>query len=63
MQQKLAQNVFTKRKWSFWKYHRKGTAIATLKIEKHLYYLFTKNICSACNPIQMVDFCKHVLIL
>ena len=34
MQQKLFQNVFTTRSWSSWKYHRKGTAKTTPKIEK-----------------------------
>ena len=24
--------------------------------------MFTDNICSTYNPMQMVDFCKHVLI-
>ena len=33
------------------------------KIEKYVYYFFTKNICSARNPMQVVVFCKHVLIL
>ena len=61
MQENLAQNFL--RSWSFWKQHRKGTAKATPKIEKHLYYTFTKNTWSACNPKQVAVFCKHVLIL
>ena len=28
-----------------------------------MYYIFTENICSARNPMQVVVFCKHVLIL
>ena len=63
MQQKLVQIFFTARSWSFWKTPRKGTAKVTPKIEKHVYYVFTENICSACNPVQVVVFCKHVLIL
>ena len=63
MQQKIVQNFFTTRSWSSWKKHRKGTAKATPKIEKYVYYVFTENICSACNPMQVVVFCKHVLIL
>ena len=43
--------------------NRKGTTKATPKIEKHVYYIFTENICSTCNPVQVVIFCKHVLIL
>ena len=26
----------------------------TPKIEKYVYYIFTENICSACNPVQVV---------
>ena len=33
------------------------------KIEKYVYYIFTENICSAYNQMQVVVFCKHVLIL
>ena len=33
------------------------------KIEKYVYYTFTENICSACNPMQVVVSCKHVLLL
>ena len=28
------------------------------KLEKYVYYIFTENICSAWNPMQVVDFCK-----
>ena len=63
MQQKLFQNLFLTRSWSFWKKHRKETGKATPKIEKYVYFTFTENICSARNPMQMVVFCKHVLIL
>ena len=63
MQQKVVQNFFTTRSWSFWKQHRKGTTKATPKIGRDGYYIFTVNICSALNPIQVVAFSKHVLIL
>ena len=33
------------------------------KIEKYVYYTFIKNICPDHNPMQMVVFCKYVLIL
>ena len=26
---------------------------------KNMFYTFTVNICSACNPMQVVVFCKH----
>ena len=63
MQQKLVQNFFTTRSWSFWKKHRKGTAKATPKIEKYVFYVFTENFFSARNAIKVVFFCKHVLTL
>ena len=30
---------------------------------KNMYYIFTANISSACNPMQVAVFCKNVLIL
>ena len=33
------------------------------KLKKYVYYIFTENICSVCNPMQVVVFCKNVLIL
>ena len=30
---------------------------------KNIHYIFTENICSAYHPMQLVVFCKHVLIL
>ena len=41
----------------------KETVKATPKIEKYVYYIFNENICSACDPIQVVVFWKHLLIL
>ena len=29
----------------------------------HIFQIITENIFSACNPVQVVVFCKHVLIL
>ena len=43
--------------------HRKGTAKATAKITKIVHKMLKENIYSACNPLQVVVFCKHVLIL
>ena len=34
-----------------------------LKKVLQIYYIFTDNICSVCNPMQVVIFCKNVLIL
>ena len=33
------------------------------KLEKFVYYIFTDNICSAGSLMQVVVFCKNVLIL
>ena len=33
------------------------------KLKKYVSYMFTENICSAGSPMQVVDFCKNVLIL
>ena len=32
------------------------------KLKKYMYYIFKENICSACNPMQVVAFCKSLLI-
>ena len=32
-------------------------------LKKYICLIFTGNICSACNPMQAVVFCKHVLIV
>ena len=33
------------------------------KLKKYVYYIFTENIYSTCSLIQVVVFCKNVLIL
>ena len=45
------------------KKNRKGTAKATLKIEKYEFYIFTENISPAYNSMQVVLSCKNALIL
>ena len=62
MQQKLVQNILQQDAGAF-ENNRKGTTKATPKIRKYVYYIFTHNICSSCNPMQVVVFCKHALIL
>ena len=63
MQQKLVQIFLQQEAGAFGNNIRKVTAKDTPKIEKYAYYIFTENSCSACNPMQVVVFCKHVLIL
>ena len=62
MQQKLVQ-MFLQRESGAFGNNRKGTRKATPKSEKYVYYVFTENIFSVCNPVQVVVFCKHLLIL
>ena len=59
---KKLKKLFFKTK-SFWKWHRKVTVKLHSKLKNMLYYIFTENICSSCNTIQVIVFCKHVLIL
>ena len=33
------------------------------KLKKHINEIFTENICSVYNTVQLVFLCKHVLIL
>ena len=61
MQQKLVQFFFTT--GAFGNNIEKEPQKPRPKLKKYGYYIFTENICSACNPVQMVVFCKHVLIL
>ena len=59
MQQKLVRNFLQQEAGAF----ESNTGKEPQKYEKYVCYIFTENICSACNPVQVVVFCKHVLIL
>ena len=48
---------------AFGNYIEKEPQKPRTKMKKHVYYIFTENICSACNPMQVVVFCKNVLTL
>ena len=61
MQQKLVQN-FLQEAGAFGNNIGKEPQKPRPKL-KYIYYIFTENICSACNPMQVVVFYKHVLIL
>ena len=54
----MFQIFFIVRSCSFWKNNeRKRIAEAMLKIENILnIWIFTENICSACNPMQVLVF-------
>ena len=62
MLQKLLQSFLPQEAGAFGN-NRKGTGKAMLQIEKYVYYIFTENICSACNSMQVLIFGKNVLIL
>ena len=62
MQQKLVQNFLQQEAGAFGNNIGKEPQKPRPKL-KYIYYIFTENICSACNPMQVVVFCKHVLIL
>ena len=57
MLQKLVQNFYNKKQGLL------EVTKATPKIEKYVYYIFTENICSTRNPMQVVVYCKHLLTL
>ena len=59
MQQKLFIYFLPQEAGAF----RNNIAKATAKTEKYVCYIFTDNICSVCNPMQVVIFCKNVLAL
>ena len=59
MQEKLVQNFLQQEAGAF-RINRKVTTKATPKIEKYEDYKFTENICSACNSMQVVAFCKRI---
>ena len=40
---------------------RKGTAKATSKYEKYVYYIFTENVCATCSPIQVSVFLQKCI--
>ena len=64
MHQKLFQFFFLPQKaGAFGKYIEKEPQRPRPKLKKYVYYIFTENICSTCNPMQVVVFCKNVLIL
>ena len=62
MQQKLFIYFLPQEAGAF-RNNRKETAKATAKTEKYVCYIFTDNICSVCNPMQVIIFCKSASIL
>ena len=48
---------------AFGKYIEKEPEKPHKKLKKYVYYIFKESICSACNPMQVIVFCKNVLTL
>ena len=57
------KNFLPQEAGAFEKNIEKGPQMPHPKLKKYVYYIFTDNICSTCNPMQVVVFCKNVLIL
>ena len=63
MQQKLFQFFLPQEAAAFENYMEKEPQKPHPKLKKHVYFIFTENICSACSRMQVVVFCNNVLIL
>ena len=63
MQQKLCQIFLRQETGAFGNNIEKETQKPHPKLKKYVYYIFIENICSVCNPMEVVAFCKNVLIL
>ena len=63
MHQKLVQNFYNKKLELLEIKKGKEPQKPRPKLKNMYIIYFTKNICSACNPMQAVVFCKNVLIL
>ena len=63
MQQKLFQFFLPLEAGAFANNIEKEPQKPRSKLKKYVHYIFTKNISSACNPAQVIGFCKNVLIL
>ena len=63
MQQKLFQNFLPQEAGAFGNNIEKEPQKSRPKLKKYVYYISRENICSACNLMQLVAFCKHVLLL
>ena len=63
MQQKLFKTLLPQVAGAYKRNTEKEAQKPRPKLKKYVYYVFTKNICFACNQMQVVIFCKKVLIL
>ena len=63
MQQKIFQFFLPQEAGTFGNNLEKEPRKPHPKLKKYVYYIFSDNISSAYNPMQVVVFCKNVLIL
>ena len=63
MQKKLFQIFLSQEAGAFGNNLEKEPQKPPPKLKKYVYYIFTENICFASSPMQVVVFCKYVLIL
>ena len=63
MQQKVFQKFLQQEAGAFGNNIEKEPQEPRPQLKKYVYYIFTENTCYACNPMQVVVFCKSVLIL
>ena len=63
MQQKLFQFFLPQEAGAFENNIEKEPQKLPQNWKKHVYYILTENICSACNPMPVAVFCKKILIL
>ena len=49
--------------WAFGNNIEKNPQKPRPKVKTIIYHIFTGHICSVCNPVQVIVFCKNVSIL
>ena len=63
MQQNYFKIFLPQEAGAFGNYIEKEPEKPHTKLKKYVYHIFAENICSVCNPMQVVVFCKNVLTL
>ena len=62
MQQKLFSFFLPQEAGAFGNNIEKEPQKPRPKLGKYSNHIVTENVCSACSPMQVIVFCKHVLI-
>ena len=61
MHQKLLQIFLPQEAGSFGNNRENESQVLRPKLKKYVYYVFTENICSVCNPMQVVVFLQKCI--